>query len=135
MSAPLDHGALTQEVMNLKDGHAELRQEMQRENAEMRRDLRNLDSKMDSGFALLSQKLDSRSKIDWTPISMIVSALLAVGAALYYPVREAIADNKSAIEIMRKENEARVVKLWDAENATARDLSYLQGQLHPLPPR
>jgi hypothetical protein len=34
---------------------------------------------------------------------------------------------------MRRENEARIVKLWDAENATARDLSFLKGQLHPLP--
>lgn len=122
--ATIDHGALAQEVSNLKDGHAELRKEF-----------RILDNKMDNGFALLAQKLDSRSKIDWTPISVIVSALLAIGAALYYPVREAIADNKAAIEIARKENEARVVKLWDAENATARELSYLNGQLHPLPPR
>lgn len=117
----LDQGALTQEVMNLKDGHSELRKEF-----------RILDSKMDNGFALLSQKLDSRSKIDWTPISVIVSALLAIGAALYYPVREAIAESKAAIETMRHEDESRIVKLWDEHNRVARDLSYLQGQLHPL---
>jgi hypothetical protein len=120
----LDQSALTQEVINLKEGHADLK-----------RDIRTLDGRMESGFAELMRKLDSRGKIDWTPISMIVSALLAVGAALYYPVRESIADNKAAIEMMRKENEARVVKLWDAENETARDLAYLKGQLHPLPPR
>lgn len=124
MAASLDQGALSQEVSNLKEGHGQLRQ-----------DFRILDGKVDSGFVMVAQKLDSRSKIDWTPISMVVSALLAIGAALYYPVREAISDNKAALDIMRKENETRIVRLWDEHNKLAREHSYLEGQLHPLPPR
>jgi hypothetical protein len=124
MMAPLDQGALSQEVINLKEGHADLK-----------RDLRTLDGRMESGFSLVMQKLDTKGKVDWTPISVVVSALLSVGAALYYPVREAISENKMALDIMRKENEARVIRLWDAENQTARDEAYLKGQLHPLPPR
>jgi hypothetical protein len=120
--AALDHGALAQEVLNLKDGHAELRKEF-----------RILDSKMDNGFALLSQKLDSRSKIDWTPISILVGFLLSIGGALYWPVREAQSRTEAQIEAMRREDEARIVKLWDDHNRLSRDVSYLQGQLHPLP--
>ncbi len=122
MATPLDQGALTQEVMNLKDGHAELRKEF-----------RILDTKMDNGFALLSQKLDTRSKIDWTPISILVGFLLSIGGALYWPVREAQSKTEAQIESMRREDEARVVKLWDEHNRIARDLVYLQGQMHPLP--
>lgn len=122
--AALDQGALTQEVTNLKEGHAELRKEF-----------RILDSKMDSGFALLSQKLDSKGRIEWTPIGILVTFLIAIGGALYWPVRETASKQEARIEAMRRENEARVVRLWDAQNQTARDLSYLQGQLHPLPPR
>lgn len=133
MAGPLDHGALSQEVVNLKEGHGTLRSEMRAMDTELRKEMRSLDSKMDSGFALLSQKLDTRGKIDWTPISILVSAMMAIGAALYYPVREAIGKHDAQIEIMRREEESRVVKLWDAENATARDLAYLKGQLHPLP--
>lgn len=122
--AALDHGALNQEVMNLKEGHGQLRQ-----------DFRNLEGKVDSGFAMLMQKLDSRGKVDWTPVGILVTALLAIGGALYWPIRETMAKQEAAIEIMRSEGEARVVKLWDETNKTERELSYLQGQLHPLPPR
>lgn len=120
----LDHGALTQEVMNLKEGHTELRKEF-----------RILDSKMDSGFALLAQKLDTKTTPQWQAIGILVTFLLAIGGALYWPVREAQTKQESAIEIMRQESESRVVKLWDEHNRLARDFSYLQGQLHPLPPR
>jgi hypothetical protein len=119
---PLDTGALSQEVANLKEGHADLK-----------RDLRTLDGRMESGFALVMQKLDTKGKVDWMPISMLVSALLAIGGALYYPVRQALSENKDAIELLRRDDEARVIRLWDAENATARELSYLKGQMHPLP--
>lgn len=135
MAGPMDHGALSQEVVNLKEGHGTLRQEMRAMDVELRKEMRSLDSKMDSGFALLSQKLDTRGKVDWTPISILVSALLAIGAALYYPVREAISKHDAEIEMARREGETRIIKLWDATNATARDLAYLKGQLNPLPPK
>jgi len=120
--AALDQGALTQEVANLKEGHTELR-----------REFRILDSKMDSGFALLSQKLDSKTTPQWQPIGILVSFLLAIGGALYMPVRETSAKHEAALELMRRENEERIVRLWDEHNKAARELSYLQGQLHPLP--
>lgn len=123
MSGPMDQSALTQEVANLKDGHGELR-----------RDMRNLEGKVDSGFAMLVQKLDTKTTTQWQPISIGVSVLLAIGAALYYPVREALAKQEAMVEVMRRESEGRIVRLWDEHNKTARELSYLQGQLRPLLP-
>jgi hypothetical protein len=121
---PLDHGALSQEVVNLKEGHGQLRQ-----------DMRNLEGKVDSGFALLVQKLDAKSQSIWTPIGIMVPALITLAGLIIWPIRESISRNEAVVELMRKENEARIVKLWDAENQTARDLAYLKGQLNPLPPR
>lgn len=120
----LDQSALTQEVANLKAGHGELRQ-----------DFRNLETKVDSGFALLVQKLDAKTTPQWQAIGILVSFLLAIGGALYWPIREGQSKQEAMFDTMRREDEARVVKLWDAANQTARDLAYLQGQLHPLPPR
>ncbi|WP_316234951.1 MULTISPECIES: hypothetical protein [unclassified Bradyrhizobium] len=120
----LDQSALTQEVANLKAGHSELRA-----------DFRNLENKVDSGFAMLVQKLDAKTTPQWQPIAIAVTVLLFIGGVFISSIKEALTKNESALEIVRRENEARVVKLWDAENATARDLAYLQGQLHPLPPR
>ncbi len=99
---------------------------------ELRRDMRNLDSKMDAGFDSLSRKLDTKSAPQWQPISIGVTILLAIGAALYYPVREAISENKAQIEAMRIITDDRARRLWEDQNKTARELSYLQGQLHPL---
>ena len=124
ITPPLDHGALSQEVVNLKEGHSQLRQ-----------DFRNLEGKVDSGLDLLVQKLDAKSQSIWTPIGIMVPALLTLAGLIVWPIRESITRNEATIEAMRKENEARVVKLWDAGNQTARDLAYLQGQLHPLPPK
>jgi hypothetical protein len=120
----LDHGALTQEVMNLKEGHNDLRKEF-----------RILDGKMDSGFALLAQKLDLKTTPQWQPITIAVTVMLFIGGIFITSIKEALNKNEAALETMRHEGEARVIKLWDAENQTARDLAYLQGQLHPLPPR
>jgi hypothetical protein len=118
----LDTGALTQEVANLKEGHAELRKEF-----------RVLDGKMDSGFALLSQKLDAKTTPQWQPITIAVTVMLAIGGIFITTIKEALTKNETAIETARRENEMRVVKLWDQHNKVERDLSYLQGQLHPLP--
>jgi hypothetical protein len=120
--AALDTGALTQEVANLKEGHAELRKEF-----------RVLDGKMDSGFALLSQKLDAKTTPQWQPITIAVTVMLAIGGIFITTIKEALTKNETAIETVRRENEMRVVKLWDQHNKVERDLSYLQGQLHPLP--
>jgi hypothetical protein len=120
----LDPSALTQEVANLKQGHTELRQ-----------DFRNLEGKVDSGFAMLVQKLDAKTTPQWQPIGIAVSVMLFIGGIFISTLKEAIYKNETALETARHENEARIVKLWDAENQTARDLGFLKGQLHPLPPR
>lgn len=120
-SAPLDHGALTQEVMNLKEGHSELR-----------REFRVLDGKMDSNFAALAQKLDAKTTPQWQPITIAVTVLLFIGGVFISTIKEALTKNDALIETVRRENEARVVKLWDSANATSRELEYLKGQLHPL---
>jgi hypothetical protein len=122
MPAALDHGALAQEVVNLKEGHGQLRQ-----------DMRNLEGKVDSGFALLVQKLDAKSQSIWTPIGIMVPALITLAGLIIWPIRESISRSEAVVELMRKENESRIVKLWDAHNQLARDHAYLQGQLHPLP--
>lgn len=117
----LDQSALTQEVANLKAGHSELRS-----------DFRNLENKVDSGFAMLVQKLDAKTTPQWQPIGIAVTVLLFIGGIFVTAIKDGLGRNEAAIEIMRRENEARIIKLWDAENATARDLAYLKGQLHPL---
>jgi hypothetical protein len=122
--AALDQGALSQEVMNLKEGHGQLRQ-----------DFRNLEGKVDSGFAMLVQKLDSKTTPQWQPIGIAVTVMLFIGGIFISTIKEALTKNEAALEIIRRENEVRIVKLWDAENQTARELSYLTGQLHPLPPK
>jgi hypothetical protein len=121
-AAPIDHGALAQEVINLKEGHGQLRQ-----------DMRNLEGKVDSGFALLVQKFDSNRQSIWAPIGILIPALLTLAGLIIWPIRESITRNEAVLELMRKEDEARIVKLWDAHNQLARDHAYLQGQLHPLP--
>jgi hypothetical protein len=122
--ATLDPSALTQEVVNLKAGHAELRQ-----------DFRNLENKVDSGFAMLAQKLDAETTPQWQPIAIAVTVLLFIGGVFIAGINDTARKQEAALEVMRRENEARVVKLWDAQNETARDLGFLKGQLHPLPPR
>jgi hypothetical protein len=118
----LNHSALTQEVANLKAGHSELRG-----------DFRHLENKVDSGFAMLVQKLDAKTTPNWQPISIAVGVLLSIGGIFISSIKDTISKHEATVEVMRRENEARIVKLWDAENATARDLAFLRGQLHPLP--
>lgn len=116
--------ALAAKVENLEAGHTE-----------MRKEIRILDSKMDAGFSAIVQKIDAKTTPQWQPIGILVSVLLAIGGAIVWPIRETMTRQESAMDAMRREGELRIVKLWDEHNKTARDLSYLQGQLHPLPPR
>src|SRR4051812_42816183 len=119
----IDLGALEQRVYNLGGGHDDLRKEV-----------RGLESKMDSGFLLLAQKIDQKTTPNWQPISIAVTIMIAIFGALYYPVREALGKHDAALDALRDKTNVEVVRLWDAENRTARDLAYLQGQLHPLVP-
>jgi hypothetical protein len=124
-------GALQTQVGFLERGHSDLRNEIQA-----------IDSKMDAGFTLLSQKLDTKTTPQWQMLSLLVGVIMSIGGALFLPVREALSEQKALTENLRREGierdrlaEGRVVKLWDEQNKTARDLAYMQGQLHPLPPR
>lgn len=116
--------ALAAKVENLEIGYGE-----------MRKEIRILDSKMDAGFSAIGHKIDAKTTPQWQPIGIIVSVLLAIGGVIIWPIRESITRHEAMIEQMAREHEVRVVKLWDEHNRTARDLAYLQGQLHPLPPR
>lgn len=119
-----DFGALQQQVVNLENGHVELR-----------RGFRDLDIKVDQGFESLGKKLDAKTTPQWQPIGILVSVMLAIGGAIIWPIREASTRQEAVIEVMRREGEARIVKLWDEHNKLAREHSYLQGQLHPLQAR
>jgi hypothetical protein len=135
MAAAENLSALQTQVGFLERGHDELR-----------KNIHTIDSKMDAGFEALSKKLDAKTSTNWQPISIMVAFLtsvgIAIGAALYYPIRENMAKQESQIDGLRRDAiererfaEGRIVKLWDDHNKTVRDLAYLQGQLHPLPPR
>ena len=122
MAVAGQHPALAAKVENLESGHVE-----------MRKEIRILDSKMDAGFSAIGQKIDAKTTPQWQPIGILVTVLLAIGGAIIWPIRETMTRQEATIEAMRREGEARIVKLWDEQRKTATDLAYLQGQLHPLP--
>lgn len=103
-------GQLKQQVVGLQEGHNQLRNEFH-----------VLDQKMDRGFAEISKKLDAKTTPQWPAYAILVTVILAIGGALYYPVRET----------MTRQDEA-TRRLWENQNKTALDLSYLRGQLNPL---
>ncbi len=115
-------GQLQQKVIGLEDGYKDLRSE-----------INVLDKKMDSGFNKISEKLDQKTLPQWPAYAILVTVLLAVGGALYYPVRETMSKHETRIEDLRSVSADEVRRLREEHHKTARDLSYLQGQLHPLP--
>jgi hypothetical protein len=81
---------------------------------------------------MLVQKLDAKTTPQWQPIGIAVTVLLFIGGALITSaIKEALTKNEAAIEIMRRENEARIVKLWDAENANGARSLISQGAVAP----
>lgn len=124
VTPPPNYVALDVKVANLELGHAE-----------MRKEIRSIDNKMDAGFALVAQKIDAKTTPQWQPIGILVSIFIAVGGAIIWPIRESISKHDAQFELIRRESEDRTRRLWEDANKTARELSYLQGQLHPLPPR
>lgn len=135
-------GQLKQQVIGLEQGHREIRNEFHL-----------LDQKMDVGFAEISKKLDSKTTPHWQAYTLIISVLLAVGGALYFPIRESATKHENQIEAIRSilvprvEHERhwrdvidrertvddRIRRLWEEGHKNARDHAYLQGQLNPLP--
>ncbi|MGC2776495.1 MAG: hypothetical protein WA418_12780 [Bradyrhizobium sp.] len=119
-----DNAALAADVARLEEGHAAVRGEVR----DLKTDFRNLESKVDSGFALLVQKLDAKTTPQWQPITIAVTVLIFIGGVFISSIKEALTKNETAIEAMRREDEARIVKLWDAENATAREVATMKGR-------
>lgn len=137
-------GALAQDVVNLKEGHSELR-----------REFRILDGKMDSGFLGLAAKLDAKTTTNWQPIGIMLTTILALGGALYMPIREAAIKQETQVEMLRAitvprveherlwreaiEREKRVDeamrRLWETEVKNAVDIAFMRGQLSPVTPR
>ena len=115
-------GQLHQKVLGLEDGYKDLR-----------REINVLDSKMDSGFNKISEKLDQKTNPQWPAYAILVTVLLAVGGALYYPVRETMSKHETRIEDLRSASVEELRRLRDEHHKTARDLSYFQGQFNPLP--
>ncbi|WP_316173608.1 MULTISPECIES: hypothetical protein [unclassified Bradyrhizobium] len=124
-----DNAALAADVARLEEGHAAVRGEVR----ELKSDMRSLEGKVDSGFAMLGQKLDAKTTPQWQPITIAVTVLLFIGGVFISSIKEALNKNENALAELRRENEARIIKLWDAENATARAVATMQGQFNPLP--
>lgn len=118
-----------QQVLGLERGHSELRQDLHSVEQKMDRGFAAVDQKIAAGFQAVATKLDEKTTPQWQAYGILVSVLIAIGGALFYPIREQANRQDAQIErtqaLMQRQNEEN--------NKTARDLAYLQGQLHPLP--
>lgn len=97
--------------------------------------------KLDSKFDMAAKAADTRGSKIWPPITIAVTVLLALGGALYWPVWNNAAKHDAMIDAIRlqmvprveyQQNWADQAKTRDMLIQTQRELSYLQGQLHPL---
>lgn len=130
----VDIGALQQRVYNQDDRHNELQRDFRGLESKVDAGFQAQNGKIDAGFLALTQKIDQKTTPNWQPVSIAVSIALAIFAALYYPVREALGKHDAQLDALRASTNIEVVRLWEAENRTARELAYLQGQMHPLVP-
>lgn len=81
---------------------------------------------MDKGFSAITAKLDEKTTPHWQAYGLIITVLVAIGGAIIWPLREQSAKNDAQLEAFRTQVILEVMK-------TEKDLSFLQGQLHPLP--
>lgn len=103
-----------QQVIGLERGYTELRQE-----------LHSVEQKMDKGFSAITAKLDEKTTPHWQAYGVLATVLIAIGGALIWPLREQSSKNEAQLEAFRVQVTSEVIK-------SAKDLSFLQGQLHPL---
>jgi argininosuccinate lyase len=115
-----------QQVIGLERGHGELRQELHGVEQKMDRGFIAVDQKMAQGFNNIASKLDEKTTPQWQAYGIIATVLIAICGALFWPIREQTSKNDSQLQEIRMQLTAQVLSV-------ARDLSYLQGQLHPLP--
>jgi hypothetical protein len=138
---PENFGQLRQQVIGLEQGHADLR-----------RDLQNVAQNMSDGFSAISAKLDNKTTPQWQAYGLIITVLIALGGALYWPVKENDVKHETQIETIRTQLMPRVEieNHWRAqgEKDTLMDQriqrqfdelvrlekahSYLDGQFHPI---
>lgn len=118
-----------QQVLGLERGHSELRQDLHSVEQKMDRGFAAVDQKIAAGFQAVATKLDEKTTPQWQAYGLLVSMMIAIGGALFYPIREQA--NRQDAQIER--TQALLQRQSDENNKTARDLAYLQGQLHPLP--
>jgi hypothetical protein len=114
-----------QQVLGLEQGHAELRQDLHGVEQKMDRGFAAVDLKIAAGFQAVSTKLDEKTTPQWQAYGVIASVLIAIGGALFWPIREQTTKTDMRLEAFRTEITTQVVN-------TAKELSFLQGQLHPL---
>jgi uncharacterized protein HemX len=110
-----------QQVLGLERGYTELRGDLHSVEQEMRRGFTAVDQKIAAGFQAVASKLDEKTTPQWQAYGILISVLIALGGALYYPIREQSNKQDAQIERVREQNAK-----------TAQDLAYLQGQLHPI---
>lgn len=118
-----------QQVLGLERGHAELRSDLHSVEQKMDRGFAAVDQKIAAGFQAVAAKLDEKTSTHWPAYGVIASVLIALGGALFYPVREQANKQDMRIEVLVTQLEHSK----ESAEKTARDLAYLQGQLHPLP--
>lgn len=147
-----DLGELRAQVTGLQTGHNELKQDI----TSVRGEVAQLTRDMNSGFSGILNRIDSKFQNQtssiWPPLAILTTVLLTIGGALYLPIREGTSKNEAMIEVLRGQMVTRVeheqhwkesaeterrlgetLQAFAAEGAkNARELSYLQGQLHPL---
>lgn len=142
MTASMEEiGRIQQQVVSLEQGYHEVREEV-----------KSVRSEMSTGFSAILTKIDGKNTTKWQPIGILVSALLAIGGALYLPIREAASKQETMLETIRSQlvprvehervwkeaaeeqrrAEERLRQLQQTQAKIAHDQAYLEGQLHPL---
>ena len=150
---------INQQVIGLERGHDALRQEVHAIDQKMANGFIAVDQKMANGFAIVDQKitssfnaiankLDQKTTPQWQAYGVLASVLVAIGGALFYPIREASNKHDAMIEAVRSQVVTRAEQeriwnaqtekertaeehlrlVWDHINKTENELSYLKGQ-------
>jgi hypothetical protein len=152
MTAAHDNAALAADVTNLKDQHAALRGEVRDFKADVANGFASIRTSIDSGLGRMSQALDTKTSTNWTPIGIVVSALVTIAVAFYAGLREQAGRHEAQIEALRDRQVPRIEheRVWREQAEDQRvvnerlrrltdenvkvqiDLSFMKGQLNPL---
>lgn len=114
-----------QQVIGLERNYTELRQDLHSVEQNMSRGFAAVDQKIAAGFQAVAIKLDEKTTPHWQAYGVLASVLIAIGGALIWPLREQSTKNDVQLEALRSQLTSEVIR-------NAKDLSFLQGQLHPI---